>query len=209
MNILTQSEIANDGAPLLRKATEEDEEEYMITSFTNVQIHLPPTDDLPLNQTAGTLYVTSKRVVWVGDVHAARVGYGWDMRIITLHAISRDVSAFPEPCLYCQLDSEDTSEVRFVPSDANLLQEVYTAFSKAAELNPDDDEDDDAGMFGDEMGDEDGWIYNEEEVANGARAASIAAHLDSILQIAPGLEQNQPEAGQFDDADEAEDDCLL
>lgn len=71
------------------------------------------------------------------------------------------------------------------------VQELFEAFSKSAELNPDRDED------GDE---DDGWIYDEDEVNNGARAAEIAAHLDAVLQISPALQQ--PESGQFDDADE-------
>lgn len=41
--------------------------------------------------------------MWIGDRTAARVGYGWEMSNINLHAISRDTSAFPEPCLYCQV----------------------------------------------------------------------------------------------------------
>lgn len=72
---------------------------------------------------------------------------------------------------------------------------LFEAFSKSAELNPDEDEDADG---------DDGWIFDEDEVANGARAAEIAAHLDSVLHISPALQQ--PEAGQFDDADE--DDLL-
>lgn len=66
-------------------------------------------------------------------------------------------------------------------------------------MNPDDDED------GGEEGD--GWIYDEDEVNNGARAAEIAAHLDSVLHISPALQRDQTESGQFDDADE--DDALL
>lgn len=55
--------------------------------------------------------------MWIGDRSAARVGFGWEMSSITLHAISRDPDAFPRPCLYCQFDSEELTEVRFVPSD--------------------------------------------------------------------------------------------
>lgn len=73
------------------------------------------------------------------------------------------------------------------------MQAIFDAFSKSAELNPDDDDDDDADG-------DDGWIFDEDEVANGARAAEIAAHLDSVLHISPSLEE--PVAGQFDDADD-------
>lgn len=63
------------------------------------------------------LLVANRRVVWIGDRSAARVGFGWEMSSITLHAISRDPAAFPQPCLYCQFDSDELAEVRFVPSD--------------------------------------------------------------------------------------------
>uniref|UniRef100_K3WI74 Chloride conductance regulatory protein ICln n=1 Tax=Globisporangium ultimum (strain ATCC 200006 / CBS 805.95 / DAOM BR144) TaxID=431595 RepID=K3WI74_GLOUD len=197
MNVVTRSELSADGAPLLR--TGGDQEEFLMASFARVEIHMSSSDEsdaLPLNRTTGALFVTTKRVVWIGDRNAAaRVGYGWETSLITLHAISRDTSAFPKPCLYCQIDAEDISEVRFVPFDPKQLQELFDEFSKSAELNPDEDEDD-----GD--GGDDGWIYDEDEVHNGARAAEIAAHLDSVLQISPALLERQPESGQFDDADE-------
>lgn len=153
----------------------------------------------------------------------AHVGYAWEMSSVTLHAISRDPAAFPKPCLYCQISNQDVSEVRFVPADdktracccgcscscccccwypsvaeccsgmyVEAVQEVFDAFCKSAEMNPyDDDEDDD-----------DGWICDEDEVADGARAAQLAAHFDSMLQVSPGLQNGSTEAGQFDDADE-------
>jgi nucleotide-sensitive chloride channel 1A len=126
------------------------------------------------------------------------VGYGWDTSRVTLHAISRDESAFPLPCLYCQVDSDEVSEIRFVPSDPEQLQAIFDAFSKSAELNPDDDDDEDG------EGDDDGWVFDEDEVANGARAAEIAAHLDAVLTVSPSLRAPHV-AGQFDDADEADE----
>ena len=61
---------------------------------------------------------------------------------------------------------------------------------KSAEMNPDEDEDNE----------DDGWICDEEEVADGARAAQLAAHFDSMLQVSPELEHCVTESGQFDDA---------
>ena len=86
-----------------------------------------------------------------------------------------------------------------------VVQEIYTAFSKSAELNPDEEEEEER----DDMEGGDGWIYNEEEVEEGAREARIAAHLDAVLHISPELQQQQPVSGQFDDADEEEDDEML
>lgn len=81
------------------------------------------------------------------------------------------------------------------------MQEVFDAFCKSAEMNPDDEDED--GEEGD------GWIYDEDEVANGAREAEIAAHLDSVLHISPALQHAAPtESGQFDDAEEDGDELL-
>lgn len=95
------------------------------------------------------------------------------------------------------------SQLILLVSCRGAVQELFEAFSKCAELNPDDDEEDDGTMM---MGEEGDWIYNADEVADGARAAQISAHLDSILQISPALEM-QTECGQFDDADESDEDA--
>ncbi|TMW56142.1 hypothetical protein Poli38472_008790 [Pythium oligandrum] len=211
MNVLTSGDLAVGGTPALRTAAgSEDEEEFLMATFERVEIHITTEEDeddenecmaeeLPLNQTRGTLYVTTKRVLWIGDRTAPRVGYGWEVSQITLHAISRDPAAFPQPCLYCQIGTEKISEVRFVPAEDKQLSELFSALSKSAEMNPDDEEDEDD----ENLGGEGDWIYNEDEVENGARAAQIAAHLDSVLHIAPGVEPPS-EPGQFDDADEDE-----
>ncbi|KUF85755.1 Chloride conductance regulatory protein ICln [Phytophthora nicotianae] len=200
MNVLTSTDLSADGAPLLRTGAGDDEE-FLLASFTNVEIHASASDmgedddgetqTLAHSGSVGALFVTTSRVIWLGAAVSTHVGYAWEMSSVTLHAISRDPAAFPKPCLYCQISNQDVSEVRFVPTDDKTLQEVFDAFSKSAEMNPDDDEEDD-----------DGWICDEDEVADGARAAQLAAHFDSMLQVSPGLETSATEAGQFDDADE-------
>ncbi|POM61172.1 nuclease [Phytophthora palmivora] len=178
-----------------------DDEEFLLASFTGVEIHASSSDlgedddgetqTLAHSGSVGALFVTTSRVIWLSAVVGACVGYAWEMSAVTLHAISRDPLAFPKPCLYCQISNQDVSEVRFVPVDDKTLQEVFDAFSKSAEMNPDDDDDDD-----------DGWICDEDEVADGARAAQLAAHFDAVLQVSPELENGATEIGQFDDADE-------
>ncbi|KAG7384081.1 Methylosome subunit pICln [Phytophthora pseudosyringae] len=200
MNVLTASDLGADGAPLLRTGAGDDEE-FLLASFASVEIHASASDAAEVDDgeaqtlahsgAAGALFVTTSRVIWLGAAVGARVGYAWEMSSVTLHAISRDPAAFPRPCVYCQISNQDVSEVRFVPADDKTLQEVFDAFCKSAEMNPDDDDDDD-----------DGWICDEDEVADGARAAQLAAHFDSMLQVSPGLENGATEAGQFDDADE-------
>ncbi|RLN62169.1 hypothetical protein BBJ28_00025552 [Nothophytophthora sp. Chile5] len=157
MNIVTQTDLSADGAPLLRTGGGDDEE-FLIASFAGVEIHAAESDlgaeddadvrPLPQSGAAGQLFVTTRY-------------YSYYMHRYVL--------------------------------------EVFDALCKSAEMNPDDE---------DEDGD-DGWICDEDEVADGARAAQLAAHLDSVLHVSPAFQNAQPEAGQFDDADEDEDDELL
>eukprot|EP00746_Dinoflagellata_sp_MGD_P004464 gnl/MRDRNA2_/MRDRNA2_108622_c0_seq1.p1 gnl/MRDRNA2_/MRDRNA2_108622_c0~~gnl/MRDRNA2_/MRDRNA2_108622_c0_seq1.p1 ORF type:complete len:188 (+),score=45.19 gnl/MRDRNA2_/MRDRNA2_108622_c0_seq1:57-620(+) len=95
----------------------------------------------------GDLFVTTKRVLWLGSQDASR-GIAVDYPSISVHAISRDPNAFPEQCLYCQLKPEDpnvdeeeaeTPELRFVPPDAGHLQRMFMVFSEMAAMNPDVD----------------------------------------------------------------------
>ncbi|GFW77446.1 methylosome subunit pICln [Trichonephila clavipes] len=84
---------------------------------------------------------------------------------ITIHAISRDVNNFPEPCIFMMVsdkivldedpnelssamnsmnvsstddvdDEEETHELLFVPDDLNMLQAVFTAIKECSALNP-------------------------------------------------------------------------
>jgi nucleotide-sensitive chloride channel 1A len=84
---------------------------------------------------------------------------------IAMHALSRDLESFPQPCVYCQLDEEpdeedNVAEARFVPRDAShgtfasvrapwshaalltaravaAVEQIYNAFCECAALNPD------------------------------------------------------------------------
>merc|ERR1712223_742169 len=110
----------------------------------------------------GKLYISEARVSWVGDAgHTFSLEYNH----IALHAVSRDVTVFPNAeCLYLMIDvklvesapptprstpeasdsSEDEindgegmTEVRFVPDDKSKLQEMFQAMSTCQALHPD------------------------------------------------------------------------
>eukprot|EP00636_Phaeomonas_parva_P002010 CAMPEP_0118860678 /NCGR_PEP_ID=MMETSP1163-20130328/6449_1 /TAXON_ID=124430 /ORGANISM="Phaeomonas parva, Strain CCMP2877" /LENGTH=106 /DNA_ID=CAMNT_0006794399 /DNA_START=148 /DNA_END=465 /DNA_ORIENTATION=+ len=57
----------------------------------------------------GFLYVTSKRLVFVLEEAAARA-LDVPFARVTLHAVTRDETAFQKPCLYCQFDGAATGE---------------------------------------------------------------------------------------------------
>eukprot|EP00823_Brevimastigomonas_motovehiculus_P008417 TRINITY_DN76_c7_g1_i1.p1 TRINITY_DN76_c7_g1~~TRINITY_DN76_c7_g1_i1.p1 ORF type:complete len:222 (+),score=92.56 TRINITY_DN76_c7_g1_i1:77-742(+) len=102
----------------------------------------------------GTLYITSKNVIWISS-DKSDFGYSFDYPFLSLHAISRDSESFKSPCIYCQFDigedEEKVSEARFVPSDDKHLDELFEAFSKAAEMNPDPVKEGDNEEGGDEF----------------------------------------------------------
>lgn len=106
-------------------------------------------------ESPGTLYISTKQVVWLSDVDREK-GYAIDFLSLSLHAVSRDPEAYPSPCIYTQIeteaDEEDSegsdsesnetldlskiTEMRLVPSDDSQLDNLFEIFCECAELNP-------------------------------------------------------------------------
>ncbi|XP_077556034.1 chloride nucleotide-sensitive channel icln isoform X1 [Haemaphysalis longicornis] len=51
----------------------------------------------------GTLYIAESRVSWVGQDSS---GFSLEYPSVALHALSRDLQAFPEECLYLMIDGD-------------------------------------------------------------------------------------------------------
>ena len=176
------------------------ESEVVNFRLANVQLSFRATE----NVGSGELIVTSSRVMWIGQKRA----FDFDVQYIVLHAITKDQDSFPLPCLYCQFDDDSfedeemeeedeqgkisrggdignwikrcqTGEMFLAPSDENELRAVFDAFSQAALLNPDEEEDEGEGN--------DGFIFNAEEVELGAQQAKALDHLESVF-VLPGEE---------------------
>lgn len=81
---------------------------------------------------AGTLFVTTKHLIWMALDRSA--GYRMDYPYVLLHAVSRDTSSFPHPCLYAQLDDEVAEEAF---ATASMRQQA-----PAQDGEEDEDEDD-------------------------------------------------------------------
>ncbi|CAI9108454.1 OLC1v1008043C2 [Oldenlandia corymbosa var. corymbosa] len=129
-------------------------------------VHVQPSVSIALGnrplESPGTLYISSKQVVWLSDVDRTK-GYAVDFLSVSLHAVSRDPEAYPSPCIYTQIetgveddesessDSENNetldlskiTEMRLVPSDPDQLDTLFEIFCDCAELNPEpvDEED--------------------------------------------------------------------
>ena len=57
----------------------------------------------PAVEASGTLIITTSRVVWMPSNGQQRVqGFSLFYQAIAMHAVSRDTSDFPHPCLYVQ-----------------------------------------------------------------------------------------------------------
>ncbi|XP_020363605.1 methylosome subunit pICln [Oncorhynchus kisutch] len=119
----------------------------------------------------GTLYVAETRLSWFDG---SGMGFSLEYPTISLHAISRDLSAYPQEHLYVMVnaklndemqenahddeededeedDCEGITEIRFVPSDKAALESMFSAMCECQALHPDPDDEDSNGDFdGDE-----------------------------------------------------------
>eukprot|EP00793_Prasinoderma_coloniale_P002262 PRCOL_00002770-RA len=157
----------------------------------------------------GTLYVTTRRVVWLPTAGAAGpTGVQVDFPTITMHAVSR---ADPEaqPCIYMQLaggecdegsDDEPMTELRLAPADAEQLDAIFSALCDCAALNPDPDasdgDEEEAQWFGDVGGGDAEPVLGE---ALPEDAAAAAARLEAMLRV-----DDEANAAKFADADDEE-----
>lgn len=143
------SERAGDGSGVPVLDAEEGEELMHAQSGVAIALGAAPP------QSPGTLYISTKQVVWLSDVDRAK-GFAVDFLSISLHAVSRDPEAYPSPCIYTQIetgsdndesegsDSESDDvlelskikEMRLLPSDPNQLDTLFNIFCECAELNP-------------------------------------------------------------------------
>ncbi|CAI5477692.1 unnamed protein product [Closterium sp. Yama58-4] len=164
---------ASDGGPVLEPGEEGEPGEVLLHSQPDVGLVLGESDV----DESGNLYITSKRVVW----HSTHTPHGIAVSLVDLsmHAISRDLEAYPKPCIYTQRLSL-VSEMRLVPRDEAALDAIFKALCDSAALNPDPE--------GAEQELEGDWYYNEDEVLRNARVV---------------LPEGDPD--QFEDADEDEE----
>ncbi|XP_010671988.2 chloride conductance regulatory protein ICln [Beta vulgaris subsp. vulgaris] len=167
-----------------------------------VLMHTLPSVSIVLGNRApespGTLYISSKKVIWLSDVDRSR-GYAVDFVSISLHAVSRDIEAYPSPCIYTQIetgddegDNEDeedeeqqqtvdwsygiseVKEMRLVPSDSSQLETLFEVFCECAELNPEPRQDEDT--------EEHNWIFSADQL-NSENASNWTFSEDLVNSI--------------------------
>ncbi|XP_029458044.1 methylosome subunit pICln [Rhinatrema bivittatum] len=107
----------------------------------------------------GTLYIAESRLSWLDG---SGMGFSLEYPSISLHAVSKDVAAYPREHLYVMVnaklgersqessmiededdeDEEPITEIRFVPSDKSALEAMFSAMCECQALHPDPDDDD-------------------------------------------------------------------
>ncbi|CAI5975175.1 unnamed protein product [Closterium sp. NIES-65] len=87
---------ASDGGPVLELGEGGEAGEVLLHSQPDVGLVLGESDV----DESGNLYITSKRVIW----HSTHTPHGIAVSLVDLsmHAISRDLEAYPKPCIYTQ-----------------------------------------------------------------------------------------------------------
>lgn len=167
----------------------------------------------------GTLFIAETRVSWVSD---ASQGFSLEYPSIALHAISRDLNTYPQPCLYLMIDSkiddegsgmsgesdEDDdettaiTEIRFIPDDNSALDSMFRAMSECQILHPDAD---------DSISEEENFEDAEEDSDNltapfiGAGDATSLPETpftDDFVPLQPAATDDEPmDVSQFEDAE--------
>lgn len=174
-------------------------------------------------ESPGTLYISSKQVVWLSDADRAK-GYAIDFLSLSLHAVSRDPEAYPSPCIYTQIEtgadeeeSEDSdsgggdaldlskiTEMRLVPSDPSQLDTLFDVFCECAELNPEPIDEEEV---------EHNWVFSadqmehetaEEEDHFSQNPTSSIGHSNGDHDLARTVLELQISDQRFEDADEME-----
>ncbi|KAH3807839.1 methylosome subunit pICln-like [Dreissena polymorpha] len=174
----------------------------------------------------GSIYIAESQVTWISA--GGEGGFCLEYPKICLHAISRDLSAFPHECLYLQVEGklieddnlstssseeeidppEPMTEVRFVPTDKGALDGMFTALSHCQILHPDPEDVDYDENCDDEfyVGEEGEEALNEEGQANLARFEAMLQQGQGDAPSSNGHTSEEMEPGslpedQFEDAD--------
>ncbi len=181
------------------------EDETLNFQLKNVQI-----TNSKIHPYSGTLFITSKRVVFLGD--NSSIAFDFDVPFIVLHAVSRDPLTYPRPCIYCELDSEevDLGESDFVDGCSDGEVEMVNDTHEATDIrgnivNHDnewkeliivpEDENNLMSIFEalshaallnpdpEEEGDNEDFIYNLEEVNLGVEQTRVLNHLENVFHF--------------------------
>ncbi|KFK27958.1 hypothetical protein AALP_AA8G453400 [Arabis alpina] len=176
-------------------------------------------------ESPGTLYITSRKLIWLSDVDMAK-GYAVDFLSISLHAVSRDPETYSSPCIYTQIDVEEDEdedesdtestgvldlskirEMRLVPSDSSQLDTLFDIFCECAELNPEpiEEEEEESGhnwVFSADQMDVSGGGEEDADWQISQSPTSVIGHSNGEEGLAQPMLELQINDQRFEDAEE-------
>ena len=107
-----------------------DDEESVLHAQPHTQLLIAPAN---IKVGVGTLYVTSKRVLWLPDDATRGGGYAVEYKDVLMHAISRgEEDGFRHASVYCQLEQPEEEEEEDV-EDGDAEDEGKDAAAAEAE----------------------------------------------------------------------------
>ncbi|CAN6313401.1 unnamed protein product [Urochloa humidicola] len=215
------TDIAADGAPRLDAASGEE----LVRVYGAASVALGRRSPEP----PGTLFVTSRRVIWLSEAEKGK-GYAVDFLAITLHAVSRDLEAYPSPCLYTQIEAEvgtdeegesnpeandelelsRVSEMRIILGDPGQLDTLFDVFCHCAELNPDPNAErsgENGWFHGEDMTDG-GWVHGDEDMVDENGPQFFNANpigQNGVYDLSHSVFELQINDQRFEDAEEEQE----
>lgn len=111
----------------------DDQDEELLKTYPDVLLTLGDRTE----QGAGTLYVTSRRAVWL-SAETPSLGYAIPFTEVVMHAVCTDLSAFPRPCIYAQLQGGFEDEEYGEEEAAGEVDDDEAAVSLDMRLSPAD-----------------------------------------------------------------------
>ncbi|XP_047264518.1 chloride conductance regulatory protein ICln isoform X2 [Capsicum annuum] len=171
-------------------------------------MHVQPGTTIVLGsrppESPGTLYITTKQVVWLSDTDRSE-GYAVDFLSVSLHAVSRDPEAYPDSCLYAQIDngveddeSEGSSDEGAESSDLSRITEL-----RLVPTDPNQEEEE-----------EHNWIFSADQLENqeaeewmiSENSTHSIGHSNGDQDLAHNVLQLQIDDRRFEDAEEMDSD---
>lgn len=157
----------------------------------------------------GTLLITTESVLfWAADVTFLGCDLAVPAVCIDLHAMAEDPVSVYIQVRPSSMSFDDTSiEVTILSAEKDRNELIFAALCKLVALHPvDDGEEENPGFGQDEMIVRSGTPPVTEEDRE-----SMLVYLDSVLVVPQELEiqESQVASGQFDDADDDDDDGIL
>ncbi|RDD39782.1 Methylosome subunit pICln [Trichoplax sp. H2] len=161
----------------------------------------------------GTLYIAASMLTWSNNEGN---GLNLEYPSISLHGVSKDLSVYPHPCIYCMLDlqlkdengdEQSVGELILAPEEEASLEDIYNAIADCQALHPDDEdedledveeEDEDINEEGNGTSSVD--MPSQQEFQHMIEDQSTSGYQDGNMVSTE--QSNQNNDGQFDDADD-------